>query len=294
MTLAVDQPQKDSFILLRFKYGESPTFSYKAYTDWTSDVIGNPTYVSTPGLEIKAAENLGHVDKAKTTNIAIPYQRKEGDTYVITDAFINTLISGVAHSPVFVELKEMTKPITGGAAGTQRWLLRGRVIRTSKNHQGVSEKGVIQVATMKSRLGVSLGVPAEHHCPWILYDSNTCLANKATFTKVYTIQDIDGKMIRTSTTPAESGDYFFRGWLEYDGIRIGIQQWDGDGTHPDEFFLVKQPPISWLGKPVAFIAGCDKTIQTCRTKFNREQSFGGSGYAMLPYNPILEDPQSEY
>jgi len=286
MVNAVDQPEKSSYTLIKFKYGDPSSYSYKAYTDWTSNVPGDPEFVSTPNLEIEDIENTGHIGKEKTINISIPYI----NAGIIVDTFIQELISGNAHSPVFISIWEITKSVQGSAAGTKRFLFKGRVIQTTKNYKGNAQKAILNCASAKSSLEVSLGIPAEHHCAWTLYTPDLCKLSKSGRYHIYTVDNIDGKTLQTTTIPSQTGDYFFRGWVEYDGLRIDIQQWDGDGTEPDIFYLVRQPPASWVGKVVFFYKGCNKTIEDCDTKHFNEFSFGGMGYAMLVYDPILENP----
>jgi len=284
---AIDQAEKNSYVLIKFRYGDPTDPSYKAYTDWTSNIPGNPEFISTPNMEIEEAENHGHIDNEKTVNLAIPFI----NAGIIVDTFIQQLISGNAHSPVYVDIWEITKGVEGGDAGTQRYLFRGRVIQTTKNFRGNEQKAVISCSSSKSRMNVSLGLPAEHHCISPLYHPNLCGLSKSGKFHAYTVAEIDGKVIRTSTIPSQTGDYFFRGWAEYDGLRIDIQQWDGDGTEPDIFYLVRQPPAGWLNKSALFYMGCDKTQETCDTKFSNLFNIGCMGYAMLAYDPILEDPE---
>jgi len=284
---AIDLSEKDSYILVRFEYGNPSSPSFKAYTDWTTNIPGSPEFISTPNMEVEEAENGGHIDDEKTINIAIPFI----NSGIIIDTFIQELVSGSAHSPVYIDIWEITKGVTGGAAGIQRYLFRGRVIQTTKNFRENPQKAIISCASIKSRLNVPLGLPAEHHCINILYHPNTCKLSKTGKFHTYTIAEIDGKAIRTSTVPIQTGDYFFRGWVEYNGLRIEIQQWNGDGTEPDIFYLVRQVPASWLNKAVTFYKGCNKTVEDCINKHNNVSNFAGYGYAMMAYDPTLEDPE---
>jgi hypothetical protein len=60
-----------------------------------------------------------------------------------------------------------------------------------------------------------------------------------------------------------------------------------------KFRLAEVPPTDWIGgsADITFVAGCDKTIETCRARFSQEENFSGIGYGMQPYNPNWESPQ---
>lgn len=276
MTHAYAQPEKESFCLVTFQYGDplAPTFS--RYTDWNEDYVGG--YVGTPAMKIQLPENSGTFEE-RPLKIEMPL-----------DNFTDTASNGLPHSPIYVTVQEISRALSGGPEALSLFAFRGRVTKTIRNSDGKSGRVMFNALPVKSRLEIPLALACNHHCPWTLFGRGCGLA-LASFRVSGTITAIDGKKITTATAGVVSGHpdkYWHRGYVQFDGLRIGIQNWTL--ANPTELFLVKQPPASWVGPSVFFVPGCDKTIETCRTRYNNEQHFGGVGYAIPAYNPILEDP----
>ena len=276
MVRAVDAPSKSTYVLVRFTYGDPDSPSYKAYTNWSFDVPGSPVYVSEPTMELKVPENDG-IFSGKTLDISLP----------LTNSWFADLVSGVPQSPVNVLAEEVTIPDIGGDTSSRRFFFRGDLIRTIKNFQGKGNYSIAKFASIKNRLEIPMGLPANHHCVWTLYGAG-CLIDPGAHTVLLTVDAIDGKVLTTTTSPSKTGKYFHRGFIEYQGLRIGIKDWSD--SELDTFYMVKAPPQAWIGKAVTVLAGCDKTITTCRDRFARESNFGGFGYAIPSHNALLENP----
>jgi len=276
MVRAVDRPSKDTYVLVRFTYGDPSNPSYIAYTNWTSDVPGNPVYTSEPRLEITTPENNGTFEE-KTLDVSLPSD----------NSWFANLVSGIALSPTYIQAEEITKPDEGGDTSSRRIFFKGQLIRTIKNYQGRSDKSIAKFMSIKSRLDIPLGIPANHHCAWTLFGKG-CNKGKSGFSNLLTVDSIDGKVLTTTTSPSRTGKFFHRGYIEYQGLRIGIRDWSDSAQ--DTFYLVKPPPQTLIGKVIQVWAGCDKTITTCRARFFNEINFGGMGYAIPAYNPLIENP----
>lgn len=276
MARAVDRPSKDTYLLARFEYGDPDDPDSIAFTNWTSDVPGNPVYTSEPRMEIKVPENNGTFEQ-KYLDVSMP----------LSVSWFNDLVNGEPKAPVFIQAEEITKPIEGGDSSSRRVFFRGQLMRTIQNYQGRSDRSIAKFMSVKSRLDIALGIPANHHCAWTLFGKG-CNRGKSGFSNLLTVDTIDGKVLTTTTSPSRTGKFFHRGYIEYQGLRIGIRDWDASSA--DTFYLVKTPPQDWIGKTMEFWAGCDKTITTCRARFFNESNFGGMGYAIPAYNPLIENP----
>lgn len=276
MARAVDKPSKDTYLLIRFTYGDPGDPDYIAFTNWTSDIPGNPIYTSEPRLEVKIPENTGTFEN-KSLDVMMP----------LSVSWFNDLVNGEPKAPVYIQAEEITKPIEGGDTSSRRIFFKGQLMRTIQNYQGRSDRSIAKFMSIKSRLDIPLGIPANHHCAWTLF-GNGCNKSKSGFSNVLTVDTIDGKVLTTTTSPSRTGKFFHRGYIEYEGLRIGIRDWND--TEADTFYLVKPAPQSWIGKTVQVWAGCDKTIATCRARFANEINFGGMGYTIPAYNPLIENP----
>lgn len=275
MTFAYAQPEKESFVLVEFKYGDPSSPSYARYTDWNEDYLS--LYSATPTMTVKLPENGG------------TFEERTLEIEMTLDAFNDPLSNGSPHSPVFVTVREITRALTGGPQATDLIAFKGRVVRTIRNYQGRSNRVLIKALPIKSRIDFPLALNIGHHCPWTVFGRG-CGLNPVSFRVNGVIDAIDGKEITTSTVAVtgQADKYWHRGYLEFGGLKISIQNWSS--SDPTHVYLTSQPPDSWLGATVVFLPGCDKTIETCRSRFLNEEHFGAIGHAIPPYNPLMESP----
>lgn len=276
MSFAYAQPEKESLCLVTFQYGDPTTPTFSRYTDWTEDYVGG--FVATPAMKITIPENSGAFEE-RPLKIEMPL-----------DAFTTLLSSGLPHSPIYVRVQEITRALSGGPQATNLTHFMGRVMRSTRNYNGKKGRVMIQALSIKSRLEKSLALPCNHHCIWTLFGRGCGLSSIGFTTEVVTLDAIDGKVVTTTTAGVTSrpDKFWHRGYLEYDGLTISIQNWSS--ADPTKLYLMKQPPSAWLSATLRAVAGCDKTIETCRDRFNNEEHFGGFGYAIPSHHPILEDP----
>lgn len=283
MSRAIDQASKKAYQLVKFRYGPDHAtgeYSYAAYTNWTEDIPGSPTYESTPTLRVNKLSNVGTLEN-KTVTILLP-----------ADTFANRISTGLPVEPIKVEIRERIVPVDPGDQATTLFVFKGKLKKVTRNPNG--KRGVVEVLadSYKNHLDVPLGLPANPQCPWI-YGKSPCGAFPDNATSGVTISAIDGKKITVAglrEVPAYDDRNFHRGYILRHGIKIGIREWrDSDYF---TFYLVRQPPASWSGQEIKIYAGCDKTIETCRLR-GSEETFGGFGYAIPPYNPLIEEGGGE-
>lgn len=278
MAKAQSLPEKESFLLVLFRYGD-PAVGYTQvrYTDLDQAFSG---FASTPAMGVQIPENAGHFDK-KEARIILPL-----------DAFTDRLSSGVPHSPVFVQIEEVTQGLGAGDQNSQRVLFNGRVLRARRNYHGRSNVVGVFALPLKSRLDISMGLPCNHHCVWTLFGAGCGLA-VSSFRLLAEVDAADGKEVTVSdaSVTAQTGTYWRRGYLRKDGLSIMIRDWS-DAT-PTKFEMARRVPDDWIlagASSIEFVPGCDKTIETCRARFSNEEHFMGLGYGIPPYNPIIENP----
>ena len=282
MVKANDRPEKESYLLVSFFHG-ADAGDNERYTDWTQDTQG---YVSVPTMKVEIPDNTATFDE-KELRVIMPL-----------DAFTERLSCGVPHSPTFIRVDEVTQGLNEGDQSSFKTYMRGRVVRTIKNFQGEAGKVAIFALPGKARLDVSMGDPCNHHCANTLF-SDRCGLNRAGFLLNVTIDSVDGQevTITGSGFPTAGADdrYWQRGYLERDGLRIGIRNYNRavDGT---KLYTARRVPNDWIGAVlgVAAVPGCDKSVEICRLRYNNEQGQGGSGgflglgYAIPAYHPYLK------
>lgn len=129
-------------------------------------------------------------------------------------------------------------------------------------------------------------------CNHVLFDGKTCKVDKATFTHLATIDEMQAsqKILTLNITPPGGvEDYFRAGTLTHiiSGQRAGIEWSDGAGPGGKvrirvQFWNLDMAP----GDGVEIVAGCRHILEDCRDKFSNEANYGG--YPYIPNkNPTL-------
>jgi len=280
MVKAEARPEKESFILVQFFYGAN-LLTQSRYTDLDQNFLG---HTSEPRMTLTIPNNEGTFTK-RELRIVLP-----------ADTFTTRASSGVPHSPIFVIVEEVTQGLFPGDQNSQQTLYRGRVVRTIKNFQGRKDKVAFFSLPQKSRLDVAMGLPANHHCAWTLFHGG-CGVLESSFDADVEIDSVDGQEVTITsaafTTPGGLDDrYWKRGYLEMDGLRIAIRDYDG-GTDTTKAFMARRVPDDWIlagATSIHAVPGCDKTVETCRARYSAEEFFMGMGYAIPAYQPNFEDP----
>lgn len=281
MSEAIDLSTKETYQLVRFVHGGGTAH----YTDWTSDVDYNGnTYISTPDMEVKLPTNDGLFAEQKCT-IALPLSSSASD-------FTNRISNGQPHAATDCEINEILRPMIAGPSRTVNTTFKGRIQEVKQNHRGRRDKIQISCLPIKGRLStIAMGVPCHHLCSNNLGDS-ACKINLAVLNRTVAaiVDTIDGREVTMETNgllSAASDRFFHRGYIKFENLYIAIQDWRSSA--PLKFYMTRQPPAHWDGKTVSVVAGCDKSIETCRARFSNEANFLGLGYAMPAYHPQFED-----
>lgn len=284
MATSISRPEKASYLFVAIKYGNPAAPIFARYTDWGQDTEG---YTSTPTMGVDLPDNSGTFDPGEL-KVLLPL-----------DAFTTPVASGLPASPMFIQVDEVTLPLFVGDSGSRKVLFRGRVTKTTKNFQGRNDTVAFFALPVKARLDIQMGLQCNHQCFARLFGP-ICQLNVADHQVFGEIASMDGKEVTISangaiTAPSSPGgnvDRFWeRGYLEKDGLKIGVHIWVL--TDPTVFVLRRRPPNTWLlagGTSIKFVPGCHKSIEDCRDTWDNEEHFLGLGFAMLPYNPLFENP----
>lgn len=285
MARALDQSEKETYQLVRFVYGDPANPTQLLYTDWNQAVPGG--YVSVPTLEIELPANHGTF---QATSMVI--------TMEIADAFTQRAAQLLPHSPIFVQVDDVRKPTIAGASATQLTFYRGRVLQLIRNKDGKPNLLGFKCQTVKSRLDQALGIPCNSHCSFTLFGPGCRIAgltqtphqkNVVIASAVGKTATINTAAFTAPTSPGGNVDHFWdRGYLELDGLRISIRDWNI--SDPTQCHVRKTIPPEWVGQTVRAVPGCHKTIEDCREVWDNEEAAGHFGYGMQDYNPLFESP----
>ena len=274
---ALDQSNKRSFALVKFTFGDPAAPTIKRFTNVAADVTGTDgVFVANQNMAVTLDAFSGVFDE-KPIRI---------DMDKTVDSFFDDISRGEPHSPIFVEVWELIESIDG--TDEEIKLFTGRVTKVFDNYRGKQNQIRIEARTWKGKIDIPMGVIATHQCAWI-FTGEGCEVVARTFAG--TIDTIVGFTVTLTVAPATGSPpttffprEFQRGYMKRDGLRITIRDWNTGLV----FQMTKPPPLEWVGKAVTLVAGCDKTIETCRTIHDNEERTIPLGFAMLPYNPNYE------
>lgn len=94
-----------------------------------------------------------------------------------------------------------------------------------------------------------------------------------------------------ATTPTVNGTTLSASWARYGrAVRGGLSIPIIDhltGADADTVVLEYEPPPSWLGAYIGFVAGCNKSADACENEMDNLERFAGYGIGIPPENPLL-------
>lgn len=146
--------------------------------------------------------------------------------------------------------------------------------------------GRVLTATFK-RTGLRL--PWSKGCPHMLYDGS-CRANKSFFSVTKTISTKTGNTITINSNDKPAG-YYDGGFIEWEADESGTMDRRGIEWQPGTatFALFGTTDRLEIGMTITLYAGCDRTPETCNSKFNNLPNYGGFAF-MAGKSPFDGDP----
>jgi uncharacterized phage protein (TIGR02218 family) len=190
---------------------------------------------------------------------------------------------GHAHSEVTIWISECDPR---DIAGTYRKAFMGTVRKITKNPRGATGLVAFEVAGHRYRIAIPLGLLCDAQCSWAFGD-RTCQVDLSPIRQTGTITAINGRVITVSGISSTVARYWLFGYATLENLNLAVVEY----TTGHDLTLSRVPPVSWLGATLTFTPGCDKSLKTCRNRWNNEVHFGGFGIAIPAYNPQLENPQ---
>jgi hypothetical protein len=278
---ALDLSVKETWQFAKFRNAATGAV-IAAYTDRDSDTeFEGQIYTSETSMEIQLPENNGLLNESPC-NFVLP----------LLAGFPTELTSGLPYPPVYVNVVEFVRG--EGVSAVAMRTFSGLVAAAKRNAAGRRNYISMSALPIKARLQtITLGEPCNHQCINRLGDARCQVPLISSPNKlIVQISAIDGTEVTVSSPiPAGLEDRFYqRGFFQKDGLQIGIQIWRNELQGDKQvFFLNRRPPNNWVGVNLDLFAGCDKTIETCRSRFDNESQFNGRGYHMPAYHPNYED-----
>lgn len=257
--------------LVTFTWGTSHVTRYCKYD---SDItVGGETFTADPKMTIDmtGSQNGGVND--------VPW-KVQGN---IRNSPFSSLCYPWPHAKVKVKIEE----IIPGDDTSRKIIYYGKVKKAKAKSNGLAQ---LEVSGIKAALEIVVGRSVLTTCDYPALGLGRCGYDIEANTLTGIITDVGtGNNPNALTTDAFDPDSWNnnkwnRGYVEYDGLRIGIRQANGAGV----LSLRDAVPPSWAGASAKIVPGCRKDIENCRYH-NMEDVFAGFGYKTPPYNPQFQD-----
>lgn len=214
----------------------------------------------------KAATGFEPTDVQQRDDMSVDNMDVAGilDSTAITEADINAGIYDYAEIEIFmVNYNDLTQ---GRMVLKRGWI--GEV--TVKRSQFVAE-----IRGLAQKLQQNIGRLFGPSCDAILGDSR-CGVNLASFTVSTTVSTVTDNQTFTASALTQESGWFSGGEIEWtsgsnDGLKMEVKEFvDGQVT-----LALPMPYSIQAGDGFDIIAGCDKSKDTCRDKFNNLLNFRG-------------------
>lgn len=286
MAESIDLSQKKPWTLVKFTHG-GPS-SPEAFTNKDSRIdFGGVIYASTPAMEVQLPENNGILQDAQLV-VTLPLSEDPTD-------FTQLYTNGQEFASTRVEVIEQIVAENAEGTTVTNTVFKGRCGEYVRNSEG--EPGLIRIEAepLKSWIKeIALGLPCNHQCVHALGDAG-CKVDMGLSSRTINVEisDIDGSTVTVTSPSVPNGleDRFYqRGSMTFEGLTVSVHDWRNEiEGNKLIFFMRRQPPSAWDGEVVVLKAGCDKTIEICRSRFANEENFLGIGFSIPPYHPNFED-----
>lgn len=288
VTDALDLAEALSYHAVSLESGEDDN---QYWTDWNQPItIGAQVFLSAPEMTVKLPVNDGLLNE-QDGRVALPFVDD------ITDLGYR-MTSGEPHADVTMKIYEIFEDPTGSAQKVVNVVFIGIIAKGRRNFedrpdlimlQALSEKGLISAA--------SQGVQCNSQCSNTLGDRycGIDITTNGVNSFLVTITDISEGELTVSGVPTGKDDFHFQlGNVSSQGLVINIQYWR-NAANGDEskIQLMRQAPARWLGRLVRLVAGCSKSVEICRSRWDNEEKIRALGYGMPPYDPQFEGSPEE-
>lgn len=288
MSTPHDLPSKPSRWLLKLEYGSSALrFAGPGATD---DVTYNAEVYGTADFGVKLPASTGNLEEQfaiiNTMNWRLPAD----------------LVAGLPFPTVYATLYEQLLVFADDPLNTvevDSTYIHLKRVRCRKLHvSGLDRAGEVRMEfeTAKERTKITMGVPANKTCDHALFDTLCALEEVRETALLFSIDPLavdDDRMIWIQGLPhpmaapgGTPGKFWHLGYIEFNDVRVGIRDWNA--AQPNVFHLKRRVPDSWVGQNIDVVAGCDKSIETCRARWDNELRFRGLGYKIPNRHPVHE------
>lgn len=280
---ALTRTDKTSIYLVRFRWGSSELRLTDAGEDIYTALSSDP-FLADAALEIDLSPRSGGVGEQPCK---IRISRKLA-------IFADAISSGRAFAPVSVKVYELVNSFEQEKFEQKLlYVFSGKVVLARRNPEGLRGLVELEAQSRKNLLDFPAGMQANAECG-NTFGRGGCSIDLSALADAGTITAINRNIVTITGVETEVDiRYWRRGFVERDGLRIQIKDWDR-GT---SFSLAKIPPVEWEdavaggGAAVTLYPGCDLLYKTCRDVWNNTKDFNGAGYATPPYNPVFENPE---
>lgn len=149
----------------------------------------------------------------------------------------------------------------------------GELIQVGQPQPGRATLTVDAIAASMQRDGLRLGW--QRTCPYALYDSLTCKADKASKAITCKVFEITGNNVTMQGIDGLADDVLAGGFIEWTHPTRGTEYRGIESQKGNVVGMFGLADGLYYGLEVKAYPGCDRTVSTCTTKFNNLGNYGG-------------------
>jgi uncharacterized phage protein (TIGR02218 family) len=243
----------------------------------SDDVIDGVTYQSSPGVDVTAIVNTAglQVGNLELTTL------DDGEVFTTED-----VLAGKWRNASFTLFRYNWESVSDGVETI--------IVGTLGEIQILQSKLIVELRDLRQYLQHPVGSPSTKTCRWRLGDSR-CGINLATspntFTVTGTITSVTSKQVFVDSSRTEADRWFEGGIITWTsgnntGLSMPVKIFESLNSPNVKQITLFRSMIQTVqvGDGYSMTAGCDKTLETCISKFSNVLNFGGE-----PHRPTLDE-----
>jgi hypothetical protein len=170
------------------------------------------------------------------------------------------------------------------------YLVDGECLKATYSPSNKPGTVEIVIGNAKDKTEEPSGMLATPQCAWTFGEAKTCTVDTVALQEQGTLTAITARGFQVTITgiTAPTPHYWKSGFFYYNGVSLGIRDWDG----ADEFLLSQRVSYEMASAilPLTQIdasPGCRLILSDCRY-YNNEDQFQALGINMPAHNPLFE------
>lgn len=247
----------------------------------SAGICGHTSAITHDGFTFTPAAEADYSKMGKIAADLTTSSFKVSNIPAIDGTLFGDIYDRVQYGHVEVFIYELEVDISDSSVTSGRKIMKGLLYQgKSRIDARVLHLEIKEEKYYYDKIG---GVICTEQCSVAFFGDKIC---KVVVTSVIgTVLSVAGSALTLTATPAGATLVYNNGYIEKDGLRIKIANWESGAV----FSMSEIAPASWIGASVEVFTGCDRTLESCRDVHNNESEFFGLGFSMVDHDALFEE-----